>query len=46
MMRERLQAMDKDGDGKVSKDEFRGDPALFDLLPRRCLRGRMLGRRV
>jgi len=32
MLRERLQAMDKDGDGKVSKDEFTGEPALFDRL--------------
>lgn len=25
-------AMDRDGDGKLSKDEFRGPPALFDRL--------------
>jgi Ca2+-binding EF-hand superfamily protein len=31
-MRERLQAMDKDGDGKVSKDEFTGPAQLFERL--------------
>jgi Ca2+-binding EF-hand superfamily protein len=28
----RIMAMDKDGDGKVSRDEYRGAPALFDRL--------------
>jgi Ca2+-binding EF-hand superfamily protein len=30
LLRERLQAMDKDGDGKVSREEYTGEPALFD----------------
>ena len=29
-----LRAMDKDGDGKISKDEFTGRPAMFDRLDR------------
>ncbi|MEO6807612.1 MAG: EF-hand domain-containing protein [Isosphaeraceae bacterium] len=29
---ERLKAMDKDGDGTISKDEFKGREALFDRL--------------
>jgi Ca2+-binding EF-hand superfamily protein len=28
----RLQAMDKNGDGKVSRDEFTGPPAMFDRI--------------
>ena len=31
-MAERLRAMDKDGDGKISKDEFSGPPQFFDRL--------------
>jgi Ca2+-binding EF-hand superfamily protein len=30
----RLRAMDQNGDGKISKDEFRGPPQLFDRLDR------------
>jgi Ca2+-binding EF-hand superfamily protein len=29
---ERLRAMDKDGDGRVSREEFTGRPAMFDRL--------------
>jgi Ca2+-binding EF-hand superfamily protein len=32
MLRERLQGMDKNSDGKIGKDEFTGDPSLFDRL--------------
>ena len=28
----RLKAMDKDGDGRISRDEFSGRPAMFDRL--------------
>lgn len=28
----RLRAMDKDGDGKITREEFQGRPALFDRL--------------
>ena len=31
-MLERLRAMDKDGDGRVSREEFTGRPAMFDRL--------------
>lgn len=31
---ERLRAMDRDGDGRVARDEFRGPPAIFDRLDR------------
>jgi Ca2+-binding EF-hand superfamily protein len=31
-MADRLKAMDRDGDGKISKDEFRGPAQLFDRL--------------
>lgn len=31
---ERFKAMDKDGDGKVSRDEFTGPKARFDVLDR------------
>jgi len=29
---QRLMAMDKDGDGKISKEEFQGRPQLFERL--------------
>jgi Ca2+-binding EF-hand superfamily protein len=32
MFAERIRAMDKNGDGKVSTDEFQGPPRLFDRL--------------
>jgi Ca2+-binding EF-hand superfamily protein len=32
MFDQRLRAMDKNGDGKVSKDEFTGPAGLFDRL--------------
>jgi len=33
-MRQRLKAMDTDGDGKVSREEFKGPAQLFDRLDR------------
>jgi Ca2+-binding EF-hand superfamily protein len=32
LLRERLKSMDKDGDGKVTREEFQGQPELFDRL--------------
>ena len=29
---QRLRAMDKNGDGRISRDEFTGRPAAFDRL--------------